>query len=152
MLKKSIPKTVKKEQKVVEQNGKKVAKSDEQWREQLSEEEFRVCREQGTEPPFSGKLLHNKETGVYACTCCNAPLFVSDNKYDSGCGWPSFDAPINDQAVRYLEDLSHGMVRTEIRCATCDSHLGHVFEDGPQTTGERFCVNSVSLIFNKSEQ
>nr|WP_274612531.1 MULTISPECIES: peptide-methionine (R)-S-oxide reductase MsrB [Vibrio] len=152
MLKKSIPKTVKKEQKVVEQNGKKVAKSDEQWREQLSEEEFRVCREQGTEPPFSGKLLHNKETGVYACTCCNAPLFVSDNKYDSGCGWPSFDAPINDQAVRYLEDLSHGMIRTEIRCATCDSHLGHVFEDGPQTTGERFCVNSVSLIFNKSEQ
>jgi peptide-methionine (R)-S-oxide reductase len=152
LLKKSIPKTVKKEQKVVEQNGKKVAKSDEQWREQLSEEEFRVCREQGTEPPFSGKLLHNKETGVYACTCCNAPLFVSDNKYDSGCGWPSFDAPINDQAVRYLEDLSHGMVRTEIRCATCDSHLGHVFEDGPQTTGERFCVNSVSLIFNKSEQ
>nr|WP_217916568.1 MULTISPECIES: peptide-methionine (R)-S-oxide reductase MsrB [Vibrio] len=152
MLKKSIPKTVKKEQKVVEQNGKKVAKSDEQWREQLSEEEFRVCREQGTEPPFSGKLLHNKETGVYACTCCNAPLFVSDNKYDSGCGWPSFDAPINDQAVRYLEDLSHGMVRTEIRCATCDSHLGHVFNDGPQTTGERFCVNSVSLIFNKSEQ
>nr|WP_301339116.1 peptide-methionine (R)-S-oxide reductase MsrB [Vibrio sp. Y42_MX_L11] len=152
MLKKSIPKTVKKEQKVVEQNGKKVARSDEQWREQLSEEEFRVCREQGTEPPFSGKLLHNKETGVYACTCCNAPLFVSDNKYDSGCGWPSFDAPINDQAVRYLEDLSHGMVRTEIRCATCDSHLGHVFEDGPQTTGERFCVNSVSLIFNKSEQ
>nr|WP_263856162.1 peptide-methionine (R)-S-oxide reductase MsrB [Vibrio diabolicus] len=152
MLKKSIPKTVKKEQKVVEQNGKKVVKSDEQWREQLSEEEFRVCREQGTEPPFSGKLLHNKETGVYACTCCNAPLFVSDNKYDSGCGWPSFDAPINDQAVRYLEDLSHGMVRTEIRCAACDSHLGHVFEDGPQTTGERFCVNSVSLIFNKSEQ
>nr|WP_264301677.1 peptide-methionine (R)-S-oxide reductase MsrB [Vibrio diabolicus] len=152
MLKKSIPETVKKEQKVVEQNGKKVAKSDEQWREQLSEEEFRVCREQGTEPPFSGKLLHNKETGVYACTCCNAPLFVSDNKYDSGCGWPSFDAPINDQAVRYLEDLSHGMVRTEIRCAACDSHLGHVFEDGPQTTGERFCVNSVSLIFNKSEQ
>ncbi|NAW83722.1 peptide-methionine (R)-S-oxide reductase MsrB [Vibrio sp. V43_P6S15P86] len=147
-----MPKTVKKEQKVVEQHGKKVAKSDEQWREQLSEEEFRVCREQGTEPPFSGKLLHNKETGVYACTCCNASLFVSDNKYDSGCGWPSFDAPINDQAVRYLEDLSHGMVRTEIRCAACDSHLGHVFEDGPQTTGERFCVNSVSLIFNKSEQ
>jgi len=151
LLKKSIPRTVNKEPKVVEQSGKKVTKSDEQWREQLSDEEFRVCREQGTEPPFSGKLLHNKETGVYACTCCNAPLFVSDNKYDSGCGWPSFDAPINDQAVRYLEDLSHGMVRTEIRCATCDSHLGHVFEDGPQTTGERFCVNSVSLIFNKSE-
>jgi len=137
---------------LVEQSGRKVTKSDEHWREQLSDEEFRVCREQGTEPPFSGKLLHNKETGVYACTCCNAPLFVSDNKYDSGCGWPSFDAPINDTAVRYLKDLSHGMVRTEIRCAACDSHLGHVFEDGPQTTGERYCVNSVSLIFNKSDQ
>ncbi|MDV6251607.1 peptide-methionine (R)-S-oxide reductase MsrB [Vibrio sp. EA2] len=135
----------------MEQSGGKVTKSDEYWRERLSDEEFRVCREQGTEPPFSGKLLHNKETGIYSCTCCNAPLFVSDNKYDSGCGWPSFDAPINDHAVRYLDDLSHGMVRTEIRCATCDSHLGHVFEDGPQTTGERYCVNSVSLIFNKSE-
>ncbi|WP_172438161.1 MULTISPECIES: peptide-methionine (R)-S-oxide reductase MsrB [unclassified Vibrio] len=137
---------------MVKESRVKVMKSDEQWREQLSDEEFRVCREQGTEPPFTGKLLHNKETGVYACTCCHAPLFVSDSKYDSGCGWPSFDAPIDDKAVRYLDDLSHGMVRTEIRCATCDSHLGHVFEDGPQTTGERYCVNSVSLIFNKSGQ
>ena len=118
LLKKSLPKIRNKEQKLVEQSGRKVTKSDEQWREQLSEEEFRVCREQGTEPPFSGKLLHNKETGV--STCCT-PLFVSDNKYDSGCGWPSFDAPIND-LQRYLKDLSHGMVRTEIRC-TCDSHL-----------------------------
>ncbi|HCE2383535.1 TPA: peptide-methionine (R)-S-oxide reductase MsrB [Vibrio parahaemolyticus] len=147
-----MPKIVKKEPKFVEQSGKKVTKSDEQWREQLSDEEFRVCREQGTEPPFSGKLLHNKETGVYTCTCCNAPLFISDNKYDSGCGWPSFDAPLNNEAIRYLEDLSHGMVRTEIRCASCDSHLGHVFEDGPKTTGERYCVNSVSLIFNKSDE
>ncbi|MGD8108965.1 peptide-methionine (R)-S-oxide reductase MsrB [Vibrio sp. TRT 17S01] len=127
-------------------------KSDEQWREQLTDEEFRVCREQGTEAPFSGKLLHNKETGIYTCTCCSAPLFQSDNKYDSGCGWPSFDAPVNETCIKYLDDLSHGMKRVEIRCAACDSHLGHVFPDGPKTTGERFCVNSVSLIFNKSSK
>ncbi|MGD8172320.1 peptide-methionine (R)-S-oxide reductase MsrB [Vibrio sp. TRT 21S02] len=127
-------------------------KSDEQWREQLTDEEFRVCREQGTEAPFSGKLLHNKETGIYTCTCCSAPLFQSDNKYDSGCGWPSFDAPVNETCIKYLDDLSHGMKRIEIRCAACDSHLGHVFPDGPKTTGERFCVNSVSLIFNKSSK
>lgn len=136
----------------MKQDQKNVSKSDEHWREVLSEEEFRVCRQQGTEAPFSGKLLHNKATGVYSCTCCQAPLFRSDNKYDSGCGWPSFDAPINNTAIRYLEDLSHGMVRTEIRCAACDSHLGHVFPDGPKTTGERFCVNSVSLIFNNSQK
>ncbi|WP_420794622.1 peptide-methionine (R)-S-oxide reductase MsrB [Vibrio tubiashii] len=134
----------------VEQNKEKMMKPDEYWREVLSDEEYRVCRKQGTEAPFSGKLLHNKETGIYSCTCCQAPLFSSDNKYDSGCGWPSFDAPASSEAIRYLEDLSHGMVRTEIRCAACDSHLGHVFPDGPKTTGERFCVNSVSLIFNNS--
>ncbi len=131
------------------QKAEEMDKPDEYWKDQLSEEEYYVCRQRGTEAPFSGKLLHNKLTGAYHCTCCNAPLFSSENKYDSGCGWPSFDAPINDQAIRYLEDLSHGMVRTEIRCAACDSHLGHVFPDGPKTTGERFCVNSVSLIFNK---
>lgn len=130
------------------QEREKLMKPDEYWRERLSDEEFRVCRKQGTEAPFSGKLLHNRETGIYACTCCNTPLFSSSNKYDSGCGWPSFDAPINNAVIRYLEDKSHGMVRTEIRCAACDSHLGHVFPDGPKTTGERFCVNSVSLIFN----
>lgn len=130
----------------------KVTKPDEYWREALTEEQYRVCREQGTEAPFSGKLLHNKQLGVYLCTCCQAPLFKSENKYDSGCGWPSFDSPINKEAIRYLQDASHGMVRTEIRCATCDSHLGHVFDDGPKTTGERFCVNSVSLIFNNSQK
>ncbi|MDN2481491.1 peptide-methionine (R)-S-oxide reductase MsrB [Vibrio agarivorans] len=129
----------------------KIEKPDAVWRQELSEEEFRVCREQGTEPPFSGTLLHNRDTGVYSCTCCEAPLFQSDNKFDSGCGWPSFDAPIDSEAIRYLSDTSHGMVRTEIRCARCDSHLGHVFPDGPPTTGERFCVNSVSLIFDKTE-
>ena len=127
-------------------------KPDEYWRERLTDDEFEVCRLRGTEAPFSGKLLHNHKTGVYSCTCCQTPLFLSDNKYDSGCGWPSFDAPINDEAVRYIEDLSHGMKRVEIRCSACDSHLGHVFSDGPKTTGERFCVNSVSLIFNKNDE
>ncbi|MCG9694697.1 peptide-methionine (R)-S-oxide reductase MsrB [Vibrio sp. Isolate22] len=127
-------------------------KPDEYWRERLTDDEFEVCRLRGTEAPYSGKLLHNHKTGVYSCTCCQAPLFLSDNKYDSGCGWPSFDAPVNDTAIRYIEDLSHGMKRVEIRCSACDSHLGHVFPDGPKTTGERFCVNSVSLIFNKNDE
>ncbi|MCG9563728.1 peptide-methionine (R)-S-oxide reductase MsrB [Vibrio alginolyticus] len=127
-------------------------KPDEYWRERLTDDEYEVCRLRGTEAPYSGKLLHNHKTGVYSCTCCQAPLFLSDNKYDSGCGWPSFDAPVNDTAIRYIEDLSHGMKRVEIRCSACDSHLGHVFPDGPKTTGERFCVNSVSLIFNKNDE
>ncbi|SHF83712.1 peptide-methionine (R)-S-oxide reductase MsrB [Vibrio gazogenes] len=131
---------------------KQVKKSEFEWRQALTDEQFRVCRQQGTEMPFSGKLLHNKETGIYACTCCQTPLFSSASKYDSGCGWPSFDAPISTNAVRYLQDESHGMSRIEIRCAACNSHLGHVFDDGPQTTGERYCVNSVSLIFNKNDQ
>ncbi len=136
----------------VVQKEKNMIKPDEYWRERLTDDEFEVCRLRGTEAPFSGKLLHNHKTGVYSCTCCQTPLFLSDNKYDSGCGWPSFDAPINDEAVRYIEDLSHGMKRVEIRCSACDSHLGHVFPDGPKTTGERFCVNSVSLIFNKNDE
>jgi peptide-methionine (R)-S-oxide reductase len=134
------------------QKGGNMIKPDEYWRERLTDDEFSVCRQRGTEAPYSGKLLHNHKTGVYSCTCCESPLFLSDNKYDSGCGWPSFDAPVNDEAVRYIEDLSHGMKRVEIRCIACDSHLGHVFPDGPKTTGERFCVNSVSLIFNKNDK
>ncbi len=127
-------------------------KTEQQWRQELGDDAFYVCRQQGTEPPFSGKLLHNKDTGLYHCTCCQAPLFSSQNKYDSGCGWPSFDAPINSDAIRYLQDNSHGMQRVEIRCQRCDSHLGHVFEDGPKTTGERYCVNSISLIFEKDDE
>ncbi|MEZ8774653.1 peptide-methionine (R)-S-oxide reductase MsrB [Vibrio sp. 10N.247.310.17] len=134
------------------QKGGNMIKPDEYWRERLTDDEFSVCRQRGTEAPYSGKLLHNHKMGVYSCTCCESPLFLSDNKYDSGCGWPSFDAPVNDEAVRYIEDLSHGMKRVEIRCTACDSHLGHVFPDGPKTTGERFCVNSVSLIFNKNDE
>jgi peptide-methionine (R)-S-oxide reductase len=130
---------------------KNAMKPDDYWRETLNDEQYRVCRQQGTEAPFSGTLLHNRVTGLYHCTCCEAPLFHSESKYDSGCGWPSFDAPVDQEAIRFLEDLSHGMQRIEIRCKACDSHLGHVFEDGPKTTGQRYCVNSVSLIFNKSE-
>jgi len=130
-----------------------IGKSNEYWRKKLNDEKtYRVCREQGTEAPFSGTLLHNKKTGIYHCVCCQLPLFQSGNKYDSGCGWPSFDAPIKADAIRYLEDKSLGMSRTEIRCNACDSHLGHVFTDGPMTTGERFCVNSVSLVFNKIDK
>ncbi|EKO3922875.1 peptide-methionine (R)-S-oxide reductase MsrB [Vibrio metschnikovii] len=136
----------------INDSSKKNIKPDDYWRETLSEEAYYVCRQQGTEAPFSGQLLHNKQTGIYHCTCCEVALFSSQNKYDSGCGWPSFDAPLTTESIRYLEDRSHGMTRTEIRCAQCDSHLGHVFPDGPPTTGERFCVNSVSLNFTKKPQ
>ncbi|MFD2177281.1 peptide-methionine (R)-S-oxide reductase MsrB [Veronia pacifica] len=122
-----------------------------EWRERLTKEQFRVCREGGTEAPFTGALLHNEEKGVYQCVCCHKPLFTSDTKFNSGCGWPSFDKSLPD-SIRYLKDQSHGMIRTEIRCAYCDSHLGHVFDDGPTETGTRYCVNSVSLDFEKDSQ
>nr|WP_086938135.1 peptide-methionine (R)-S-oxide reductase MsrB [Thaumasiovibrio occultus] len=125
-------------------------KTDQEWQAVLSEEEFRVCRLGGTEAPFSGTLLHNAETGTYHCTCCNVALFNSARKFDAGCGWPSFDLPVSSDAITYLEDRSHGMLRTEIRCAACDSHLGHVFPDGPTETGQRYCVNSVSLKFDQT--
>eukprot|EP01026_Neomeris_dumetosa_P004660 TRINITY_DN11250_c4_g1_i1.p1 TRINITY_DN11250_c4_g1~~TRINITY_DN11250_c4_g1_i1.p1 ORF type:complete len:129 (-),score=2.44 TRINITY_DN11250_c4_g1_i1:437-823(-) len=125
--------------------------SEQQWRERLSEEEYRVCREKGTERPGSGELLYNKDRGTYSCTCCGAALFSSEDKFDSGCGWPSFSAQSADQNVDYQTDSSHGMIRTEIICKHCDAHLGHVFNDGPVPSGQRYCVNSVSLKFNKSE-
>ena len=121
--------------------------SEAQWRERLSDEEFRVTRQKGTEYPFSGTLLHNKDTGLYHCVCCQQPLFDSADKFDSGCGWPSFSKAIKGQ-VKYEKDTSHGMNRIEILCQHCDAHLGHVFDDGPATTGQRYCVNSVSLLFN----
>ncbi|MCG8707681.1 peptide-methionine (R)-S-oxide reductase MsrB [Brenneria sp. 4F2] len=115
---------------------------------ELTEIQRYVTQQKGTEPPFSGKLLHNKRTGIYHCLCCQKPLFYSDNKFDSGCGWPSFDQPVSAEAIRYIDDRSHNMHRVEIRCGNCDAHLGHVFPDGPQqTTGERYCVNSASLSF-----
>ncbi|WP_213993627.1 peptide-methionine (R)-S-oxide reductase MsrB [Sodalis sp. dw_96] len=117
----------------------------------LTEMQRYVTQQRGTEPPYSGKLLENKRTGQYHCLVCNAPLFYSESKYDSGCGWPSFYEPVSDTAVRYLDDDSHGMHRVEIRCGNCDAHLGHVFPDGPQPTGARFCINSASLRFKDKD-
>lgn len=119
------------------------------WKEKLSAEQYAVLREGATEPPFSGQLLHNKEKGIYTCAGCGAELFTSDAKYDSGSGWPSFFQPVARDAILEREDTSHGMRRIEILCASCEGHLGHVFPDGPRPTGQRYCVNSLSLGFKK---
>ena len=124
-----------------------VIKSEEEWRAQLTPEQFQVARAHGTERPFCGTLLDNKKEGVYACICCSLPLFSSSSKFESGTGWPSFFQPVAEENVSTLVDQSYGMVRTEILCSRCHCHLGHVFEDGPPPTGLRFCVNSESLFF-----
>ena len=129
-----------------------VTKSDEEWRSELSPEEYAVLRQAGTERPYTGEYTDTKTEGVYHCRACGTELFRSDTKFDSHCGWPSFFVPLAEERVRYIEDNSHFMRRVEVRCATCDSHLGHVFPDGYGTpTGQRYCINSISLTLEPKE-
>ncbi|MEX1670800.1 peptide-methionine (R)-S-oxide reductase MsrB [Zhongshania guokunii] len=123
----------------------KIVKSESEWRELLSEEEFQVCRQKGTERAFTGEYNAEKADGIYRCRCCGQPLFSSETKYDSGSGWPSFYQPSEEEVVAINRDVSHGMVREEVVCARCEAHLGHVFPDGPAPTGLRYCINSLSL-------
>ena len=128
----------------------KIEKSEKEWREQLSPEAFEVCRKHGTEAPFSGEFYDYKGEGIYKCICCGTPLFESNTKFNSGTGWPSFYESIED-ATAEVKDISHGMIRTEVVCTTCDAHLGHLFPDGPEPTGMRYCINSVCLTFEEEE-
>lgn len=125
----------------------KVQKTEAEWRELLTQEQFHVMRQKGTERPFSSALNDNHQDGIYHCAACDAPLFTSDNKFESGSGWPSFWNPVSPDAIVAHEDTSHGMRRIEVLCATCGAHLGHVFPDGPRPTGQRYCINGASLGF-----
>lgn len=126
-------------------------KTEQEWRETLTPEQYAVLREKGTERPFTGKYVHSKQDGIYRCAACGAELFSSDTKFDSGSGWPSFTEPVNRANVDLHEDRSYGMLRTEVTCKNCGSHLGHVFDDGPGPTGQRYCINSVSLDLDAGE-
>ena len=127
----------------------KIRKSDEEWRRSLTPEQYRILRQKGTERPFTGQYAEISTPGVYICAACGLALFRSETKFDAGCGWPSFSDPLNKEHVAEIEDRSHGMVRTEVTCSRCGGHLGHVFPDGPQPTGRRYCINSASLRLDK---
>ncbi|MBI2128188.1 MAG: peptide-methionine (R)-S-oxide reductase MsrB [Nitrosarchaeum sp.] len=130
----------------------KIVKTSKERKETLTPEQFEVCINKGTEPPFTGKYYNSKEKGTYKCVCCGETLFKSDTKYDSGSGWPSFWQPLSDEKIEYISDTDYGMVRTEVNCKKCGAHLGHVFDDGPKPTNLRYCINSISLDLDKNDE
>jgi len=141
-----------KSEEIIIMSKNRVEKTEQEWQAELTPEQVTICRQKGTESAFTGKYYNCKDKGTYVCSCCGNPLFSSETKYDSGSGWPSYFQPTDEDAIKTETDTNHGMKRVEVMCNACDAHLGHVFEDGPQPTGLRYCINSVSIDLNKSEQ